>query len=66
MYTLYMKRTLRKPVCDRKARPFTVYLPESLERWLRQEAHGDGRTLSAQTVRVLEAGRKAMSDSERS
>ena len=43
-----------------------MYLPESLDKWLRQEAHGDGRTLSAQTVRVLEAGRKAMSESQRS
>lgn len=38
-------------------RPFTVYLPEDLDRWLREQAVEHGRTLTSQTVRVLRAGR---------
>lgn len=58
---VYMNTRLRKPAPDAvKARPFTVYLPEDLDRWLRDQAHEDGRTLTAQTVRVLRAGRAAL------
>lgn len=55
-----MKHEMRKPVTNRKARPFTVYLPTDLDEWLRNEAVQNGRTLTAQTVRVLQAGRRAI------
>ena len=58
-----MRTRLRKPSPDAvKARPFTVYLPEDLDRWLRDQSHEQGRTLTAQTVRVLRAGRAVISE----
>lgn len=56
-----MKRSLRKPVAGTKAIPFTVYLPAQLDRWLREQAAVHGRTLTSQTVRVLERGKSHMS-----
>lgn len=59
-----MKRRLRKPLAHTKVRPFTIYLPEELDTWLRREAEVQDRTLTAQTVRVLQAGRLAMAPQE--
>jgi hypothetical protein len=58
-----MNATRRKPApAQAKVRPFTVYLPEDLDLWLRNESLEHGRTLTAQTVRVLQAGRLAMAE----
>jgi hypothetical protein len=58
-----MRTQLRKPAPDQaKVRPFTIYLPEELDLWLRQESVEQGRTLTAQTVRVIQAGRQAMAE----
>ena len=56
------KTTLRKQAiwAGAKTRPYTVYLPEELDLWLRGQAYAESRTLTAQTVLVLQAGRRAM------
>jgi hypothetical protein len=58
-----MITTLRKPLASAQAkvRPFTVYLPEELDRWLRAESLRESRTLTAQTIYVLQLGRQQLS-----
>jgi plasmid stability protein len=56
-----MNTRTRQRLKEKKVRPFTVYLPEEMDEWLRQQAAEHGRTLTAQTVRVLRAGRATLS-----
>lgn len=51
---------LRKPIKNAYVRPYTVYLPEELDLWLRTSACAHGHTLSEQTRRVLIAGQRAL------
>lgn len=55
-----MKSPLRRKLKGTNSRPFTVYLPDELDLWLRNHAHEHGRTLSEQTARVLLAGREVL------
>lgn len=59
-----MKRSLRKRQPGARIRPFTIYLPEDLDRWLRERACEHGRTLTEQTVRVLKVGREKVEAGE--
>jgi len=55
-----MKSPLRRKLKGTNSRPFTVYLPEELDLWVRNSAHEAGRTLSEQTTRILRAGREVL------
>ena len=57
-----MSQRLRRKLKGTNVRPFTVYLSEDLDTWLRNMARAEGRTLSMQTELVLAAGRQTMEE----
>lgn len=57
---MLMKRPMKKLKGIVKSQ-FTVYLPDDLDRQMRELALLNGRTLSEETVRTLRAGRRFLS-----
>lgn len=45
---------------ERSPRPFTLYAPDDLDLWLRERARRNRRTLTAETILVLEEGRRVL------